>query len=129
MAGMTFVVETARHGAVVVVKPIGWLTDENRGELDAQFAESVDGGAKRFVVDLSSAHFPDNSGLAVFTLWKGRLDDTGGCLVLASPSGSALRALVAGRLNKYLPVCETVAEAVELARQRTASGRWKPVTV
>lgn len=117
------------HGVVTVVKPVGWLTSGNHGLLDGRIMAAVDGGAKRFVVDLSSTHFADNSALTVFATWRGRLDDVGGCMVLASPGGSALRALTAGRLHKYLPVCESVAEAVEMARQRTESGRWKAVGV
>ncbi len=122
-------VRVTAHGVVTVLKPVGWLTSGNSGLLDGRIMAAVDGGAKRFVVDLSSTHFTDNSGLAVFAAWKGRLDDMGGCLVLASPGGSALRALTVGRLHKYLPVCESVAEAVEMAKQRTESGRWKAVTV
>lgn len=117
------------HGAVTVLAPAGWLVSANRGELERRIAAGLDEGVTRFVLDLSSTHFADNSGLAVFALWKPRLEKAGGCLVLASPSGSALRALMAGRLNKYLPVCDTVAEALELARQRTESGRWQAAKV
>jgi hypothetical protein len=37
--------------------------------------------------------------------------------------------ILAGSLHKLLPVCETLAEALELAGRKTTSGRWKPVTV
>ena len=129
MAGMTFAVETAVHGPVVVVKLIGWLTEENRDELEEQFRTSVDRGCRRFVVDLSSTHFLDRTGLAVFAFYQHRTKAKGGCLILASPSGSARQMILAGSLHKLLPVCETLAEALELAGRKTTSGRWKPVTV
>jgi anti-anti-sigma factor len=129
MAGRVFSVEVTVHDQVTVLKPVGWLTAESRGKLEARLGAAVEKGSTRFVIDLSSAHLADSGGLAVFPFWQRRLADIGGCLVLASPSGSALRALRAGRVDKYLPVCDTTAEAVEMARQRTESGRWKAVGV
>jgi len=80
-------------------------------------------------MDLSSAHFVDSGDLGVLTFWKGRLEEGGGCLILASPSSSIILTLIASRQIKGFSVCGIVAEAVKLAMQRTASGRWKPVTV
>jgi len=110
-----FAVEVSVQAAVTILKPVGWLNADTRVLLEEKLRSEVGGGSRRMVVDLSSAHFPDNSGTVVFALWKGRLADLGGCLVLAAPSGSALRALLAGRLDKYIPVCDSVVEAVELA--------------
>jgi anti-anti-sigma factor len=123
-----FHVRITVQDGVAVFKPVGWLTAGNREGLDGRFSATRAHGCSRIVLDLSSIHFADSSYLGVLPFWKRRLDEAGGCLILASPSGAAMRALVAGHLNKYLPVCETVAEAVELAMQRTESGRWKPVT-
>ena len=129
MAGMTFAVETTINGMVVVIKPIGWLTEENRDELEEPFRTAIERGSKRLVVDLSSTHFLDQGSLAALALYKHKVEEAGGCLILASPSGSARRMIFAGNLQKFLPVCETLGEALELAGQKTPSGRWTPVTV
>jgi anti-anti-sigma regulatory factor len=123
-----FSVETVICGAVTVIKPVGWLMDLNCGALDEQFRGALAGGCTRFVLDLSSAHFADNSGLKIFPVLKRELDARSGCMVLGCPNGSALRALAAGQVNKYLPVCDSVAEALDLLKQRTESGRWRAVT-
>ena len=117
------------HGPVTVLRLVGWLTDGNAGDLERHFVAGVEHGAMRFVLDLSSAHFADSGGPAVFATWKPRLDEAGGCLILAAPSRSTLQTLVFGGLDKCLPVTKTVAEGLELARRKTESGRWQRVTV
>lgn len=128
MTGPVLDIRVTLHGSITVLKPIGWLSATTRPELDSRFRAATDGGGFRIVVDLSSVHFSDNSTLATFAYWRSALNSRGGCLVLASPNGKALRALKTGQLDKYLPICDSVAEALDLAKQKTESGRWAPIT-
>jgi anti-anti-sigma factor len=122
-------IQIRNHGAVALLKPVGWLSSSNRDQIDAAFKAIVANKVTRFVLDLSSVHFSDNDCMVIFAFWKGMLHDSGGCLILASPGGMVLQALIAGGFNKCLPICDTVTEAVELAMRMTESGRWAPVSV
>jgi len=128
MGSLPFRVDVVVQGQVTVLKPVGWLTRESRGRLESALNSGAGAVSGKFVMDLSSSHISDRSALALFPFWLRRLADMGGCLILAAPSGSVLRALKAGRLDKYLPVCDSLAEGLEMAMQQSEAGTRRPVT-
>lgn len=129
MSSATFAVEVTIHGAVAAIKPVGWLRDEGQTDMDEQFKDLLDGGYRRFVVDMSALHVLDHSSLGILLFYRRELAARKGCLLLASPSSSARRMLFSHGLHRFLPVFETTGEALERAGQGTPSGRWKPVGV
>ena len=122
-------VRVAARDKVTVLTLIGWLASSNQHLLDESFTDAMRNGACRFVVDLEHVRLSDNSALAVFAYWTSTLHERGGCVVLASPSEESLRVLAVGGMDKYLAIRGTIDEAVKLAKRKTESGRWAPVTV
>jgi anti-anti-sigma factor len=129
MPSATFTVETSIHGRVAKVTPIGWLTEDSRGEMGEQFRILIDKGFRRFVVDMASLHVLDGDSLSVIVSCGRNLAAQGGCLILVSPDSASKRILFTHNLARFFRICDAVGEALALAASETASGRWKPVEV
>ncbi len=122
-----FHIITTVQREVLVLRPAGWLNFANCAELERILDAADKAGHRRVVIDLSASQFLDQMVMSSLVLWKGRLEDRGGRLVLATPSRPAMSALRAGGLHNYLPVGSSLSEALVLARRRISSGRLQSV--
>lgn len=127
MTAPEFPIELHQHGEVTVIKPIGRVTAEGNAVLEEKLGELLDRGRVLLVVDFSASHFVSSTELGTFLYYQRRLEEKGGCLLLAAPGRATRIALNMSNLDRVLTVCGTVDEAVELARQKTGSGRWQRV--
>lgn len=103
---------TARHDGVDVVTLAGDLDLFSAEVLRRELEEAVPGGRHVVVLDLADVTFLDSTVLGLLLLAARRMEAHGGRLVLASAGEAVERVLQVSGLSTYLPVCETVEEAV-----------------
>jgi len=88
------------------------------GELDLSTVEALDAAleqevaTRRIVVVLSECTFIDSSALRSLVRAQHAARESGGMLVLVAPSQPARRVLEVASLDRFMPVFDTVAEAV-----------------
>jgi len=68
-------------------------------------------GAKKFILDLSSVESCDSSGLSAILVANRILNSTNGHMRIASPSEKVYSLIKITKLDRVIPVCETVEEA------------------
>jgi len=122
-------IDLVQHNDITVFRPVGWVRLETHHLVDERLKDLVDQGHRRFVVDLSMAHFLNSTSLGVFLFYRQALEDKGGCLLLAAPSAAIGRMLSASGLAAALETCSTVEEALRKAKRSVGSGRLEPVEV
>lgn len=72
-----------------------------------------DNGVKKFIIDLSDVETCDSSGLSSILVANRILHSDGGVMRIAAPSPKVYSLIKITQLEKVLPVCETVEEAVK----------------
>ena len=88
------------------------------GELDLSTIEAFDAefdgsfSAGRQIVDLTDCTFVDSSALRAFVRTRRRISEAGGHFALIAPSQPARRTLEVAALDRFVPVFETLDEAV-----------------
>lgn len=98
---------------VLLLTPVGELDLPTAGDLRAVYDREVDAvPCPRVVVDLAGVEFLGSAGVAVLLDLGDAARGRGGRIVLAAPSAAARRVLGLLRLERELPVCGTVEEAV-----------------
>ena len=70
-------------------------------------------GAKKFILDLSAVESCDSSGLSAILVANRILNSTNGNMRIASPSEKVYSLIKITQLDRVLPVCSTVEEALE----------------
>ena len=70
-------------------------------------------GAKKFILDLSAVESCDSSGLSAILVANRILNSTNGNMRIASPSEKVYSLIKITQLDRVLPVCKTVEEALE----------------
>ena len=103
---------TVRRDGVGGVSVAG---DRGRGSAEVlrrELEEAVPGGRHVVVLDLAEVTFLDSTVLGLLLLAARRMDANGGRLVLASAGEAVERVLQVSGLWTYLPVHDTVGEAV-----------------
>lgn len=98
-------------GPVVVVRPRGRLTAADAPDLKAVFADLVEAGRSKIVVDLEETSFLDSSGLGALVAGLRVTRTAGGDLTIARPTGQVLDVLTLTTMIRVLPPHETVADA------------------
>ena len=122
-------IEVNDHGQVTMVKPIGYLTSAGHAVLEEQLDVLFAHGHHLLVVDLGAAEYLSSTVLGVFLFYKKKLEDCGGCLILAACDESLLRAIQASGLRNALDIRPTREEALKLAKEKVGSGKWEALTV
>lgn len=92
---------------------------EVAGDLDISTAPAlrdhirrlIDGGSRRFVLDLSGVDFIDSTALGVLVVLFKSLRDAGGGLALAAPRPSVRSVLALTSLDRAIDVFDTVESA------------------
>jgi len=69
-------------------------------------------GANKFILDLSAVESCDSSGLSAILVANRILNSTNGQMRIASPSEKVFALIKITQLDRVLPVCQTVAEAM-----------------
>ncbi len=96
----------------VVVAPRQRIDAFNAPELRAALDQQLEGGARRFVLDLTNVPFLDSAGMAVLVRLLKRSRDQGGDVRLVWPTEEAARRII--KLTKFDRVF-TMAETTEAA--------------
>ncbi|MEI8307801.1 MAG: STAS domain-containing protein [Chloroflexales bacterium] len=96
----------------VVVAPRQRIDAFNAPELRAALDQQLEGGARRFVLDLTNVPFLDSAGMAVLVRLLKRSRDQGGDVRLVWPTEEAARRII--KLTKFDRVF-TMADTAEAA--------------
>ncbi|MEI6669161.1 MAG: STAS domain-containing protein [Acidobacteriota bacterium] len=83
-------ISETRHGAVLVVAPVGRVDSTTSDGLDQALTRVVDAGDQRLVVDLAGVSYISSAGLRVLLVVAKRLKTRRGTLVLCA-LGDAVR--------------------------------------
>ncbi len=98
---------------VLVLTPVGELDLQTAGELRKVYDREVDAvPCPRVVVDLAGVEFLGSAGVAVLLDLGDAARARGGRIVLAAPSAAARRVLGLLRLERVLPVRDTLDETI-----------------
>jgi anti-anti-sigma factor len=98
-------------GDAIVVRLAGELDLYNADEARAAIGGAAERNPERVVVDFSEVTFIDSTGLGVLVEARTKLQNRK-ALLLAAPQIETRRALEVSGLDRYLPVFETVDEAL-----------------
>ncbi len=101
---------TGTDGGASIIHVVGELDLSTIAALDAELELSLPAG--RVVVNLSECTFIDSSALRSLVRAQRAVSEGGGSLALVAPSQAARRVLEVTALDRFIPVFETVAEAV-----------------
>ena len=101
---------TGTDGGASIIHVVGELDLSTIAALDAELELSLPAG--RVVVNLSECTFIDSSALRSLVRAQRAVSEGGGSLALVAPSQPARRVLEVAALDRFIPVFETVAEAV-----------------
>ena len=104
------VLTTDSDGTASIIHVVGELDLSTVGAFDAELEQSL--SAKRVVVVLSECTFIDSSALRALVRAQRAVSEGGGGMSLVAPSQPARRVLEVAALDRFLPVFDTVADAV-----------------
>ncbi len=108
---MSFSVKKDKSG-VVVVGVDGQLIVGNRQELKQKVLESLDGGAKKFVIDFGKTGYIDSSGLGVLVSLSKKIREQGGELRLAGLNEDLQTLFELTKLDTLFAITRTAEEAL-----------------
>lgn len=92
----------------------GSLIGESDGmAINDSFAEQIENGILKFIIDLSELKHVNSSGLGVFITLLTKARKKGGELVLTSPSDYIQNLFLITKLNTIFTVHDSVEEAIE----------------
>jgi anti-sigma B factor antagonist len=100
-------------GQVTVIRVEGQLVVGNRQELKAMVQESLEGGARKFLIDCSQTGYIDSSGLgAVVTIAK-KVRESGGELRLAGLNDDLRSLFELTKLDTLFHISPTAADGLK----------------
>ena len=108
---MTFSIKKDAKG-VVVVGVDGQLIVGNRQELKQKVLESLESGARKFVMDFSTTGYIDSSGLGVLVSLSKKIREQGGDLRLAGLNEDLQTLFELTKLDTLFTIAKTPAEAL-----------------
>lgn len=107
-----------------------WAVIEAAGELDVRAVPSlrsfVADAGDCLVFDLRQVTFMDASGLGVLAMSRRSTEQRSGALRLAAPSGQVRRVLAMTRLDRVIPVFDSLDEALADAEPQLAVSGSRP---
>jgi anti-anti-sigma factor len=110
MPGPDLTLSTAIHDRTSVIHVAGELDLSTVAAFDAELEQSLSAG--RIVVDLSECTFLDSSALQSLVRAQRTIRDGGGAIALVVPPRPVRRVIEVAALDRFVPVFETLAEAV-----------------
>jgi anti-sigma B factor antagonist len=91
------------------------LTAQNASEIAKTFADLIEAGKIRLVLDMSGLSFTDSSGLAVLVSVYKKAKQNSGCAILLSPQPSVMSLLELTRVQKLFEVFQERDAAIRRA--------------
>jgi len=108
---MTFSLTKGKNG-VVVVGVDGQLIVGNRQDMKQKVLDSLDGGARKFVIDFTRTGYIDSSGLGVLVSLSKKIREQGGDLRLAGLNEDLQTLFELTKLDTLFAIAKTPAEAL-----------------
>ena len=108
---MSFALRKEANGAVVVSVD-GQLIVSNRQELKQAVLNSLEGGARRFVIDFARTGYIDSSGLGVLVSLSKKIREQGGDLRLAGLNEDLQTLFELTKLDTLFSIARTSEEAL-----------------
>jgi anti-sigma B factor antagonist len=108
---MSFSLEKGNRG-VVLVGVDGQLIVGNRQELKQKVLDSLDGGARKFVIDFTKTGYIDSSGLGVLVSLSKKIREQGGDLRLAGLNEDLQTLFELTKLDTLFAIAKTPEEAL-----------------
>src|SRR2546427_13162883 len=108
---MTFSLTKDKRG-VVVVGVDGQLIVGNRQDMKQKVLDSLDGGARKFVIDFTRTGYIDSSGLGVLVSLSKNIREQGGDLRLAGLNEDLQTLFELTKLDTLFAIAKTPAEAL-----------------
>jgi anti-sigma B factor antagonist len=100
-----------RADGEAIFRPVGRIDLSSSSEIKQRFAEAVEQGRRRLVVDLGDVSFVDSSGLGALISGLKAARAAGGDLRIARPNDQARMILDLTTLHRVLPPFGSVEEA------------------
>lgn len=100
-------------GQVTVIRVEGQLVVGNRQELKAMVQESLEGGARKFLVDCSQTGYIDSSGLGALVTIAKKVRESGGELRLAGLNEDLRSLFELTKLDTLFQISPTVADGLK----------------
>lgn len=108
---MGFSLQKDKRG-IVIVGVDGQLIVGNRQELKQKVLESLDGGARKFVIDFTKTGYIDSSGLGVLVSLSKKIREQGGDLRLAGLNEDLQTLFELTKLDTLFAITKTPEEAL-----------------
>jgi len=108
---MQLTIDAQTDGAAVF-RPVGRIDLISSAELKQRFAEAVEQGRPRLIVDLGDVSFIDSSGLGALISGLKAARAAGGYLRIARPNDQARLILELTTLHRVLPPYGSIEEAL-----------------
>ncbi len=108
---MTFSLTKGKNG-VVVVGVDGQLIVGNRQDMKQKVLDSLDAGARKFVIDFTRTGYIDSSGLGVLVSLSKKIREQGGDLRLAGLNEDLQTLFELTKLDTLFAIAKTPAEAL-----------------
>ena len=108
---MSFSLKKDKQG-VVVVGVDGQLIVGNRQDMKQKVLDSLDGGARKFVIDFTRTGYIDSSGLGVLVSLSKKIREQGGDLRLAGLNEDLQTLFELTKLDTLFSITSTPAEAL-----------------
>jgi anti-sigma B factor antagonist len=108
---MTFSLTKGKSG-VVVVGVDGQLIVGNRQDMKQKVLDSLDAGARKFVIDFTRTGYIDSSGLGVLVSLSKKIREQGGDLRLAGLNEDLQTLFELTKLDTLFAIAKTPAEAL-----------------
>ena len=105
-------IEEDRREPIAVLHCSGELVRATSSTLESETRRLLDAGIVKLVVDLSEVGFVDSSGLGVLIAARKRANQSGGQVMLSSPSEMVSNTLRIVRLDKVLGVYSSIEAAM-----------------
>jgi len=108
---MSFAIK--KQDEVVVVDVEGQLIVGNRQELKQKVLDSLDGGARKFVIDFTPTGYIDSSGLGVLVSLSKKIREQGGELRLANLNDDLKTLFELTKLDTLFQIADTRERALQ----------------
>lgn len=107
------------ENGVLIISLFGILNESGLAEIDARLSEV---GSGRIVLDLTRLDYINSQGISILlTAWR-RARREGGSFVLGAPRGAVRKIFDIAHIGNFIPLRETIEEAVQAAAKSVKAG-------
>ena len=98
---------------IVVVELSGKLALGRESQrVEGLLHDLVNSGCKRLILEMTGVNYIDSAGVGLVALASGKMNESGGKVILVAPAGRVLEVLKMTQLNRLVTVCASEDEAV-----------------